>query len=136
MKIAVTYENGQIFQHFGHTAQFKVYRIERKQIVETSMIDATGSGHCALVELLQANNIDVLICGGIGGGAKNALENSGIELLGGVSGRADNAVLNYIEGILIYSTEATCTHHDEHHHDCGEHGHDCGEHEHHCGEHQ
>ncbi|MBQ8474356.1 MAG: NifB/NifX family molybdenum-iron cluster-binding protein [Clostridia bacterium] len=134
MKIAVTYENGMIFQHFGHTAQFKLYDVEDGKIVSSEIAPTMGSGHGALAGLLSALKVDVLICGGIGGGAQSALANAGIKLYGGVSGNADDAVESFISGKLIYDPEAKCNHHDHHHgedHTCGEHG--CGSHK--CGEH-
>ena len=92
MKIAVTYENGQIFQHFGHTEQFKVYEIEDNTIISFKVIDTNGQGHGALAGLLKTLGADVLICGGIGGGAQMALADAGIKLYGGVSGSCDAAV--------------------------------------------
>ena len=102
MRVAVTYENGQIFQHFGHTEQFKVYNIEDNKIVNTQVVDTNGQGHGALAGFLNSAGIDVLICGGIGGGAQTALAAAGIQLFGGVSGDADEAVKSYIEGKLAY----------------------------------
>jgi len=127
MKIAVTYENGQIFQHFGHTEQFKVYTVEAGEIVSSEIIDTNGSGHGALAGLLSELDAEVLICGGIGGGAQMALMSAGIRLLGGVAGDADEAVKSYIAGTLTYNPNVTCNHHDHHHgegHSCGSHG--CG----------
>ncbi|MEG0875131.1 MAG: NifB/NifX family molybdenum-iron cluster-binding protein [Clostridiales bacterium] len=131
MKIAVTYENGDVFQHFGHTEQFKVYEIEDGKIAMAKIIGNNGSGHGALAGLLQEQGIDTLICGGIGGGAKTALANRGIKLYGGVTGNADKAVAALLEDKLIFNSQATCNHHGENHHSgtCGEHG--CGEHNHH-----
>lgn len=130
MRIAVTYENGNVFQHFGHTEQFKIYDIENNKIQKSSIMDTNGSGHGALAGLLKENNVDTLICGGIGGGAKNALAESGIELYGGVSGNADNVVYSLLEGALKYNPDVACNHHGEQHHgddhDCGNHGeHSC-----------
>ena len=133
MKIAVTYENGQIFQHFGHTAQFKLYEVEDAKIVASHVVDTIGSGHGALAGLLSAWNVDVLICGGIGGGAQMALAQAGIKLFGGVRGDADKAVEAFVSGNLSYDPEAKCDHHDHHHgedHTCGDHG--CGSN---CGSH-
>ena len=79
MKIAVTYENGNIFQHFGHTAQFKVYKVSEGKIVSEEILDTNGSGHGALAGLLGQQGINVLICGGIGGGARYALMEAGID---------------------------------------------------------
>ena len=129
MRIAVTHENGEIFQHFGHTAQFKVYNVEDGKIVSSQVMDTMGSGHGALAGLLSAMKVDVLICGGIGGGAQNALAQAGIKLFGGVKGNADSAVESFVAGTLAYDPEAKCDHHDHHHgegHICGDHG--CGNH--------
>lgn len=130
MKIAVTYENGEIFQHFGHTEQFKFYDVENGKITDTQVADTNGSGHGALSGFLTANKVDVLICGGIGGGAQTALSEAGIQLYGGVSGKADDAVNALITGTLSFNPNVSCSHHNQQHgnanHTCGEHG--CGEH--------
>ena len=115
MRIAVTYDNGNIFQHFGKTENFKVYEVENNQVISSEVISSNGSGHGALAGLLDGQNVDVLICGGIGGGAKTALAQAGIRLLGGVSGDADQAVADYLEGRLNYNPDVMCRHHDEHH---------------------
>ena len=126
MKIAVTYENGQIFQHFGHTEQFKLYETADGKIVHVEVVDTNGSGHGALAGFLMQNGVDTLICGGIGGGAQVALANAGITLCSGVSGNTDKAVEAYLRGELT-SAGATCSHHShEEGHACGNHG--CGHH--------
>lgn len=125
MKIAVTYENGQIFQHFGHTSQFKVYEIQNNQIVSSQVVDTAGSGHGALAGFLMEHGIDTLICGGIGGGAQNALAQAGIKLYGGVVGDADAAVQALLENNLQFNPNVHCSHHDHQH---GEEGHTCGSH--------
>ena len=138
MRIAVTYDNGQIFQHFGHTEQFKVYDVEDGKIVSTEVVSTNGSGHGALAGVLNGLHADVLICGGIGGGAQMALAAAGIELYGGVSGDADAAVEQFVAGALAFNPNVQCNHHDHHHgegHVCGDHG--CGSHncsDHHCHE--
>ena len=129
MKIAVTYENGQIFQHFGHSKQFKIYEVIDNKVQSAEVVDTMGSGHGALAGFLAANNIDTLICGGIGGGAQTALANAGIKLFGGASGDADNAVNALLAGSLDFNPNVHCSHHDNNHgedHTCGSHG--CGEH--------
>ena len=126
MRIAVTYEGGNVFQHFGHTETFKVYEVEDGAIVSSSIVGSNGAGHGALAALLNEVGIDVLICGGIGGGAQAALAEQGIELCAGASGDADAAVEAYLRGELE-NTGANCDHH--HHgedHSCAEHG--CGGH--------
>lgn len=130
MKIAVTYENGQIFQHFGHTEQFKFYEILDDKITHTEVVDTNGSGHGALAGFLMQHGVDTLICGGIGGGAQMALAEAGIRLYGGVSGDADAAVNALLSGGLAYNPDVRCNHHDHEH---GEGGHTCGHHG--CGSH-
>ena len=125
MKIAVTYQNGQIFQHFGHTEQFKVYDVEGNKILNATVFDTNGSGHGALAGFLKALGVGVLICGGIGGGAQMALNNAGIRLFGGASGDADTAVNAFLNGCLDFNPNVKCSHHGEHHH---EEGHSCGNH--------
>lgn len=128
MKIAVTYDNGEVFQHFGRTENFKVYEVEDNQVVSSEVIGSNGTGHGALAGLLAGESIDVLICGGIGGGAQAALTEAGIELVAGAQGNTDEVVESYLRGELV-STGVNCDHHDhEEGHSCGEHG--CGGH---CG---
>ena len=127
MKIAVTYDNGTIFQHFGRTENFKVYEIEDGKVVSSEVIGSNGIGHGALAGLLSDQDIQVLICGGLGGGAMNALQSAGIEVVAGASGNTDEAVEAFLKGELV-SSGANCDHH--HHdgdHECGEHG--CGHHD-------
>ncbi len=129
MRIAVTYENGEVFQHFGHTEQFKVYDIdtENRTVVSSNILDTNGSGHGALAGFLQAIGVEALICGGIGGGARTALKQAGIELYGGVSGNADFAVNELLEGRLAFNPNVMCNHHGHEHSE----GHTCGDHS--CG---
>lgn len=128
MKIAVTYENGAVFQHFGHTEAFKIYDVEENKVVSSQVISTNGSGHGALSRLLLEAGISVLICGGIGGGAQMALKEVGIQLFGGVKGDADEAVQAYLDGKLTYNPNVKCNHHSHHAggHTCGDHG--CGSH--------
>ena len=133
MKIAVTYWQGEIFQHFGHTPQFKIYEVEDGKVVSARVIDTGSSGHGALAGLLGGEGVDALVCGGIGGGAQMALRSAGIRLFGGVRGDADEAVEALLSGVLDFDPNARCDHHDHHHgegHTCGDHG--CGGH---CGHH-
>lgn len=127
MKIAVTYDNGNVFQHFGRTEQFKVYEVEDNKVVSSEVIGLGGTGHGALAGLLAGQEVDVLICGGIGGGAQAALVEAGVELCAGAEGNTDEAVEAYLRGELV-STGANCDHHHEEGHDCGGHdeGHSCG----------
>ncbi len=126
--IAVPYENGKVFQHFGHSEKFKLYTTEDRLILSADEVSTNGSGHGLLAEFLNVHGVSVLICGGIGGGAKTALAQKGIELFPGVEGDADPRVQEYLNGMLAFNPDTHCDHH---------HGdHDCGsDHEHHCGGH-
>ncbi|WP_343252862.1 NifB/NifX family molybdenum-iron cluster-binding protein [Ligaoa zhengdingensis] len=127
MRIAVTYENDEVFQHFGHSEQFKLYDVEDGAVKTSAVVDTNGSGHGALAGFLKAHNVDTLICGGIGGGAKAALAEAGIHLYSGVTGGADAAVEALLTGALVFHPDVTCNHHGDHHGGtCGEHG--CGGH--------
>lgn len=139
MVVAVTYEGGQVFQHFGHSEQMKIYRVEDNKVVSSEVVSTNGSGHGALAGFLVESGADTLICGGIGGGAKNALAEAGITLYPGVSGAADTAVEDLLAGKLELNPDTECAHHNETHgegHTCGDHG--CGGHDHEdggCGSH-
>lgn len=128
MRIAVTYENGEVFQHFGHCEQFKLYDVENGSIAAEQIVDSNGSGHGALAGFLQAAKVDALICGGIGMGAQMALVDAGIKLYAGVHGDAYTAVKALANGTLSFDPNARCDHHEHHDGDCS-HEH-CAEH--HC----
>jgi len=151
MRIAVTYENGQIFQHFGQTEKFKIYNVIDNKVISSQVIAADGNGHGSLAKFLKTQNVDTVICGGIGGGAKEGLAEAAIKLYGGANGEADLAVENLLNNALEYNTEVECNHHDHeghnsNHNSNNEHGsvnHGSGEHgngkhgsgEHNCGSH-
>ena len=123
MKIAVTHENGTVFQHFGHTESFKIYEVIDGEVKSMRVVSTNGSGHGALAGFLKDSGVDTLICGGIGGGAKNALAEVGITIYPGVKGACDKAVLDFVMGKLQYDPDTLCSHHDHEHgdHDCGSH---------------
>lgn len=127
MKIAVTFENGNVFQHFGHSEQFKIYDVSNGQIINGNIVDTNGSGHGALVGFLKKYNVDTLICGGIGNGAKQALAEAEIKLYGGVVGNADSAVNDLLQGKLKFNENVHCEHHSHNHQEghCGEHKNGC-----------
>lgn len=118
MIIAVAYSNGNVYQHFGHTAQFQIYRAENGRLVENRCVDTAGTGHGALAQWLKDMGVDILICGGIGSAAREALDAAGIRVFGGVKGDADEAVELFLAGVLPYDPCARCTAHEG--------GHGCG----------
>ena len=127
MKLAITYDNGQVFQHFGKTQQFKIYDIQEGKVGPSLVTGTGGQGHGALAGLLRALGIRVLICGGIGPGAQEALKSLDITVIPGITGDADQAVQDFVDGKLVPNTEALCNHHhDGPAHSCGDHG--CGQH--------
>lgn len=119
MRIAIPYEDGAVYQHFGHAEQFRLYDIddEARQITGEQTAGTNGSGHGALAGFLSGLKVDTLICGGIGAGARDALAQAGIQIFGGVSGSAADAVEAFLAGTLAYDPEARCDHHGH-----GEHG--------------
>ena len=119
MRIAVTYQDGTVFQHFGHTEQFKFYDVENGSIVSSQVVDTNGQGHGALSGFLAQAKVDALICGGIGGGAQAALKEAGISFFGGVSGKPDEAVRSYLDGTLRFDPNVHCAHREQEH-SCGE----------------
>lgn len=129
MKIAVTYEDGNIFPHFGRTQQFKLYDIAGGKVVNAQIVNTDGNGHGALAGMLTGWNVDTVICGGIGAGAQSTLMKAGIQFYGGVSGSADEAVDAMLSGTLTYDSNVHCDHsgHDRHNeeHRCGEDRHGC-----------
>ena len=132
LKIAVTYDgNGSVFQHFGHTEQFKIYTVDtdKAEILSSQIVPTTGSGHCALGGFLAEKGVDILICGGIGGGARNNLAMADITLFPGVSGLADDAVLSLLNKTLVYDPDTVCNHHEHHGDACPGHSETCGHHD-------
>lgn len=122
MKIAVTTdEQNNIFEHFGRCERFTIYEISGNVLTGKSVLDSNGSGHAALGELLKENEIDVLICGGIGDGAMEILSDAGISVIPGMQGDIDVAVSGYLEGNLAPSSQSVCTHHDGEEHSCSGH---------------
>jgi predicted Fe-Mo cluster-binding NifX family protein len=111
MKIAVTTQGNQIFQHFGQCKNFTVFAIEDTKIKERTTIDASKNGHAALASFLKDAGVGVLICGGIGDGAKQMLSQAGIKLVSGVDGNIEDAVNSFISGSLA-DQGGSCNHED------------------------
>ena len=122
MRVATTYDNGNIFMHFGRSEQFKIYDIQDGKVLNEQVVGTDGTGHGALAGLLANGGVDTLICGGIGGGARGALAQAGIQLYPGVSAPADAAVEAFLAGSLSFDPDTVCAHHHEGGHTCGDHG--------------
>ena len=122
MKIAVPYSDGQVFQHFGKSEQFKIYDTIDDEIISSEIVDTSGSGHSALADFLKEKGAGVLICGGIGVGAVTALQNAGIQILGGAEGEADKCVEEFLGGRLHFGASgcASCSSSCGHHHGDGD----------------
>ena len=110
MKIAVTYADGQVYQHFGHAAQFKLYTVESGMILDTAVVDATASGHSAMVSYLQRQGVNTVICGGIGGGAVSALAGQASACLPGDRQRRPGRAGSCWPGSWIHNPEAAKGH--------------------------
>ena len=126
MRVATTYDNGNIFMHFGRSEQFKIYDIQDGKVLNEQVVGTGGTGHGALAGLLANGGVDTLICGGIGGGAINALAQASITVYAGAQGSCDACVEALIAGTLAQNGEATCGchgHDHEHGESCSCHGH-------------
>lgn len=127
MKVAIPWDGNMVFQHFGQTKLFAIYEVENGEVKDLGILDPAGQGHGALAGILAAENINVLICGGIGGPAKQCLADAGITCIPGVSGWIKDVVAAYAAGELAGDPDFECDHHD-HDHACGDHDHGCGNH--------
>ena len=120
MRVATTYDNGNIFMHFGRSEQFKIYDIQDGKVLNEQVVGTGGTGHGALAGLLA-----------IGGGAINALAQAGITVYAGAQGSCDACVEALIAGTLAQNGEATCGCHGHDHDHAHEHGEACSCHGHH-----
>lgn len=111
MKIAVSYADGQVFQHFGKTEAFKIYEIQDGQVLGAQVVPTDGNGHEALAQFLAQLDVAAVICGGMGEGAQSALLEAGIQVFSGAQGDADEAIDALLAGQLE-GAGVTCDHHD------------------------
>lgn len=120
MIIAIPYDNNNVFEHFGHTKEFKIYNVIDNNIIDSKIVPTNGKGHGALAVFLKENGVDILICGGIGEGAQSSLSSYNIKFYGGVKGACDEALLALLNNKLEYNPNITCSHHDhDDNHICG-----------------
>lgn len=111
MKIAVSYDNGNVFKHVGDAKVFKVYDINEGKVIRSEVLNSTGSGRGMVVDFVTKHSCDVLICNEICSGAKGAVEETGTKVYGAVTGDADTAVEAYLRGELKDGDTVIC-HHD------------------------
>jgi len=129
VKLAVTYQDGQVFQHFGKTKEFKIYDVADGKVGFSMVVSPGGQGHAALAGFLRMLGISAVLCGGIGPGAVEALQRLDITPIAGVTGDADQAAADFVAGKLTGDTAALLAHRHRGgpDHDCGAcHG-GCGE---------
>ncbi len=122
-RIAIPYEDGNVFPHFGKSAAFKIYVVTDGKVASSEVVPADGAGHEALGLWLVMRGVNAVVCGGIGPGAQGALRAAGIWAFPGVEGSADAAIEKFLSGELVAQAAATCDRH-VHAGGCGSHG--CG----------
>ncbi len=124
MTIAVTFDRptGTVFGHFGRTEYFLICHTEDGKIVSSEVVSAAETGgHSALAPFLKEKGVEALIAGGMGMGARNALDAVGIKVYPGAEGDAEEAVKAFLDGTLDYNPDTTCSHHHEDGESCGHH---------------
>jgi len=119
MKIAVASEDKMVAGHFGHCENFNIFEVEKNQIIKTEFIINPGHRPGFLPNFLNDMGVNVIISGGMGGGAIEIFNEKGIEVITGASGNAEESVNNYLQGKLK-STGSVC-HEHEHKDSCGGH---------------
>jgi predicted Fe-Mo cluster-binding NifX family protein len=124
MKIAIATEGSSVFGHFGKCENFTLVDVENNEVKSKTVVNTLGNQHGLLPAFLASHNVNVVIAGGMGEGAKQKLDQNNIEAITGVSGSVEEAINSYINGILK-SSGANCSDH-EHSHSHGEGGCSCG----------
>ncbi len=119
MKIAVAAMGTQVAGHFGHCENFILFDTENGKITAENSIPNPGHKPGFLPNFLGDKGAEVIIAGGMGGGAVDIFNERRIEVIVGVQGDARQAVEQYLAGQLK-STGAVC-HKHEHADECGEH---------------
>lgn len=115
MNIAIPNNGDMINQHFGKSESFAIVNVENGKITGEERVSAAelAHNHEGLAGLLVKNNVTLVITGGIGAGALNALKQFGLEVITGASGEYKDAVKKYIDGDLT-DQKCMCNHHCNH----------------------
>ena len=116
MKIAVASENGMVTEHFGHCESFMIFDTENNQIVKSETVANPGHKPGFLPNFLADRGVNVIISGGMGGGAVEIFNERNVEVVVGASGDAKTAVENYLKGEL--KTTGSVCHEHQHHDEC------------------
>lgn len=122
MRIAVSYEDGNVFSPFGSTKSLKLYELEGKQIIREVVVPTWGEGSEAQIDCLKQYAANVLVCGAVEGAVRAKLLDAGIMTFGGVIGKADTAVQAFLNGTLQAAPDGKCDAHS-----CGGKCEGCGE---------
>ena len=101
MRLAIAYENGEVFQHFGETPSYLIVDIENGKVISKSVHDNGEASHIALIDVLVSLGADAVVVGGLGGGAFVRLEAAGIKVYAPYAGNAEQAIQDYLEGKLV-----------------------------------
>jgi predicted Fe-Mo cluster-binding NifX family protein len=110
MKIAVASNQDQVAGHFGHCENFHIFNSEGKEIVFKEVIANPGHKPGFLPNYLKDMGVEVIISGGMGGGAIDIFNEKGVEVIVGAVGHSEAAVLSYLSGSLK-STGSVCRDH-------------------------
>lgn len=113
MKIAVASEGNRITEHFGHCENFNIFEVEDNRIIRKESIPNPGHKPGFLPNYLKDLGIDVIVSGGMGGGAIEIFNERGVEVITGAVGDAEEAARQYINGNLA-STDSICNDHIHH----------------------
>lgn len=103
MKIAVACEGNMVTEHFGHCESFLIFDVNNNQIISKQIVPNPGHKPGFLPVFLYEKGVNVIMSGGMGGGAVEIFNEKNIKVLTGVSGDAETAVKQYLEGNLVYS---------------------------------
>lgn len=118
MKIAVASERDKVTEHFGHCINFNIYESDKNIITSSKSVPNPGHKPGFLPNFLNDMGVNVIISGGMGGGAVDIFNEKGIEVITGARGDAKAAAEQYLQGVLK-STGSVC-HEHQHHDECGE----------------
>lgn len=128
MKIAVATEGSNVSGHFGKCENFTIAEIENSEVKNKVVVNTQGNQHGLLPAFLASHNVNVVIAGGMGEGARQGLTSKGIEIITGASGNIDEVINSFLNGRLQSSNTGCAGHSHSHGHSNGDSGCNCGHH--------